>query len=107
MIVATDDRAGAQQASAFTRLTPTGDSVIRLAYPQRSLVEVLLPDGEKLWDPVLRCIDTELEDEGLLDVMVQALGRRRPLSRRRGPPGHAGHGDPPDARAQASLRLEL
>ena len=47
--------------------------MIRLAYAQRSLVEVLLPDGEKLWDPVLRCIDAELEDEGLLDVMVEAL----------------------------------
>jgi IS5 family transposase len=61
--------------------------MIRLAYAQRSLVEVLLPDGEKLWDPVLRRIDAELEDEGLLDVMVEALARRRPLSSRRGRPG--------------------
>jgi transposase, IS5 family len=58
--------------------------MIRVAYAQRSLVEVLLPDGEKLWDPVLRRIDAELEDEGLLDVMVEALARRRPLSSRRG-----------------------
>src|SRR5262249_18039632 len=64
-----------------------GDSMIRLAYSQRSLVEVLLPDGEKLWDPVLRRIDAELEDEGLLDVMVEALARRHPLSQRRGRPG--------------------
>ena len=28
--------------------------MIRVAYAQRSLVEVLLPDGDKLWDPVLR-----------------------------------------------------
>jgi len=48
---------------------------------------VLLPDGEKLWDPGLRRIDAELEDEGLLDVMVEALARRRPLSSRRGRPG--------------------
>ena len=61
--------------------------MIRVAYAQRSLVEVLLPDGEKLWDPVLRRIDAELEDEGLLDVMVEALARRHPLSQRRGRPG--------------------
>jgi IS5 family transposase len=61
--------------------------MIRVAYAQRSLVEVLLPDGEKLWDPVLRHIDAELEDEGLLAVMVEALARRRPLSARRGRPG--------------------
>jgi IS5 family transposase len=61
--------------------------MIRVAYVQRSLVEVLLPDGEKLWDPVLRRIDAALEDEGLLDVMVEALARRRPLSSRRGRPG--------------------
>jgi hypothetical protein len=29
---------------------------------------VLFPDGEKLWDPVPRRIDAELEDEGLLGV---------------------------------------
>ena len=61
--------------------------MIRLAYGQRSLVEVLLPDGEKLWDPVLRRIDEALEDEDLLEVMRQALARRHPLSQRRGRPG--------------------
>src|SRR5205809_5320203 len=86
-MVVTDVGAGDQQASGFTLLTPAGDFMIRLAYAQRSLVEVLLPDGEKLWDPVLRRIDAELEDEGLLDVMVEALARRHPLSQRRGRPG--------------------
>jgi hypothetical protein len=47
----------------------------------------LLPDGDKLWDPVRRRIDAELEDEGLLDLVVDALARRRPLSSRRGRPG--------------------
>ena len=61
--------------------------MIRLAYAQRSLVEVLLPDGDKLWDPALRRIGAELEDEGLLDIIVEALARRRPLSSRRGRPG--------------------
>jgi hypothetical protein len=86
-MVVTDVGAGDHQASGFTLLTPAGDFMIRLAYAQRSLVEVLLPDSEKLWDPVLRRIDAELEDEGLLDVMVEALGRRHPLSQRRGRPG--------------------
>src|SRR5262245_41475919 len=61
--------------------------MIRVAYTQRSLVEVLLPDGDKLWDPVLRRIDAALEDEGVLDVMVDALARRCPQSARRGRPG--------------------
>src|SRR5215831_20056917 len=86
-MVGTDVRAGRPQAVRFTPLTPSGDSMIRLAYAQRSLVEVLLPDGDKLWDPVLRRIDAELEDEGLLDVLMGALARRHPLSQRRGRPG--------------------
>jgi IS5 family transposase len=49
--------------------------------------EVLLPDGEKLWDPVLRRIDEVLEDEELVEVVADALGRRRPCSRRKGRPG--------------------
>ena len=61
--------------------------MIRLAHTQRSLVEVRLPDGDQLWDPVLRRIDAEPEDEGRLDVMVEAFARRRPLRARRGRPG--------------------
>jgi IS5 family transposase len=87
MVGVTNDRAGNEPATAFTYVTPTGDSMIRLAYAQRSLVEVFLPDAEKLWDPVLRRIDGALEDEELLEVMRQALARRRPLSQRRGRPG--------------------
>src|SRR5262245_55621801 len=87
MVGVTNDRAGNEPAPAFTYVTPTGDSMIRLAYAQRSLVEVFLPDAETLWDPVLRRIDGALEDEELLEVMWQALARRRPLSPRRGRPG--------------------
>ena len=53
-MVVTDIRAGGEQASEFMPLTPAGHSIIRVAYAERSLVEVLPPDGEKLWDPVLR-----------------------------------------------------
>src|SRR6266702_5088822 len=64
-----------------------GGRVIRRKHVQRSVFEVLLPDGDKLWDPVLRRIDEVLEDEDLVDLVVEALGRRRPGSRRRGRPG--------------------
>src|SRR5262249_3996939 len=87
MMVVTDVRAGGQQASGFSPLTPAGASMIRVAYKQRSLVGVVVPDRDKPWDPVLRRIDAELEDEGLLEVMLEALARRRPLSQRRGRPG--------------------
>ena len=35
--------------------------MVRRAFVQRSLVEVLLPDGDKLWDPALRAIDEVLD----------------------------------------------
>jgi hypothetical protein len=54
---------------------------------ERSLFEVLLPDGHKLWPDWLRQIDTLLEDEAVIDVVAQALEARWPQSRRRGRPG--------------------
>src|SRR2546426_1500192 len=51
---------------------------------ERSLFEVLLPDGHKLWPDWLRKIDTVLEDEAVLDVVAHALEARWPQSRRRG-----------------------
>jgi IS5 family transposase len=50
---------------------------------ERSLFEVLLPDGHKLWPDWLRKIDTLLEDEGV----IEGLEARWPQSRRRGRPG--------------------
>ena len=58
--------------------------MVRRAYQQRSLVEVLLPDADKLWDPTLKRIDGLLEDEVLVDRVAEALGQRYPQSRRRG-----------------------
>ena len=40
---------------------------------ERSLFEVLLPDGHKLWPDWLRKIDTLLEDEAVIEVVAQAL----------------------------------
>src|SRR5437867_5845385 len=54
---------------------------------ERSLFEILLPDGHKLWPDWLRKIDTLLEDEGVIEVVAQALEARWPQSRRRGRPG--------------------
>ena len=58
--------------------------MVRRAYRQRSLVEVLLPDADKLWDPTLRRIDTLLDDEALVDRVATALAQRYPESQRRG-----------------------
>ena len=54
---------------------------------ERSLFEVLLPDGHKLWPDWLRKIDTLLEDEAVIETVAQALEARWPQSRRRGRPG--------------------
>jgi IS5 family transposase len=54
---------------------------------ERSLFEVLLPDGHKLWPDWLRKIDTLLEDEAVIEVVAHALETRWPQSRRRGRPG--------------------
>src|SRR6187397_3022222 len=51
---------------------------------ERSLFEVLLPDGHKLWPERLRKIDSLLEDDAVIEVVAHALERRWPQSRRRG-----------------------
>ncbi len=61
--------------------------MVRRAYRQRSVFEVLLPDGDKLWDDELRGIDEIMEDDELVDLVDAALRRRHPLSGRRGRPG--------------------
>jgi IS5 family transposase len=58
--------------------------MVRRAYRQRSLIEVLLPDADKLWDPTLRRIDALLDDEALVDRVAEALAQRHPESQRRG-----------------------
>jgi IS5 family transposase len=61
--------------------------MVRRRQRERSLFEVLLPDGHKLWSEWLRKIDVLLEDDAVIDVVAQALERRWPQSRRRGRPG--------------------
>jgi IS5 family transposase len=61
--------------------------MVRRRQRERSLFEVLLPDGHKLWPEWLRRIDTLLEDESVIEVVAQALEGRWPQSRRRGRPG--------------------
>src|SRR5438445_7659281 len=62
----------------------TGGAMVRRAYRQRSLVEVLLPDGDKLWDSTLRRIDALLDDDVLVDRVAEALAQRHPQSQPRG-----------------------
>ncbi|PYV04212.1 MAG: ISNCY family transposase [Acidobacteria bacterium] len=61
--------------------------MVRRQHAQRHIFEMILPDGEKLWDPALRRIDEVLEDEALIDQVEEALRRRRPQSGVRGRPG--------------------
>jgi IS5 family transposase len=61
-----------------------GAGMVQRRQRERSLFEVLLPDGHKLWPDWLRRIDTALEDETVIEVVAQALERRWPQSRRRG-----------------------
>ena len=46
---------------------------------ERSLFEVFLPDGHKLWPDWLRRIDTLLEDEAVIDTVVHRRSRRAGL----------------------------
>jgi IS5 family transposase len=69
------------------RIDDKGACMVRRRQRERSLFEVLLPDGHKLWPDWLRRIDTLLEDEAVIDVVAQALETRWPQSRRRGRPG--------------------
>ena len=61
--------------------------MVRRRQRERSLFEVLLPDGYKLWPHWLRKIDTLLEDEAVIETVAQGLEARWPQSRRRGRPG--------------------
>src|SRR5712692_3068446 len=61
-----------------------GACMVQRRQRERSLFEVLLPDGHKLWPDWLRKIDTLLEDEAVIEVVAQGLEARWPQSRRRG-----------------------
>src|SRR3989441_2672675 len=74
-------------AHAVAPLRPsgfTGGAMVRRAYRQRSLVEVLVPDADKLWDSTLRQIDVVLDDDVLVDRVAEALAQRHAQSRGRG-----------------------
>src|SRR5918992_2116774 len=61
--------------------------MVRRRQRERSLFEVLLPDGHKLWPDWLRRIDALLEDEAVIETVARGLEARWPQSRRRGRPG--------------------
>src|SRR5688500_15913821 len=64
-----------------------GVCMVRRRQRERSLFEVLLPDGHKPWPDWLRRIDTLLEDEAVIETVARGLEARWPQSRRRGRPG--------------------
>src|SRR5688500_17450654 len=64
-----------------------GAGMVQRRQRERSLFEVLLPDGHKLWADWLRKIDTLLEDEAVIETVARGLEARWPQSRRRGRPG--------------------
>ncbi len=74
---------------------------------ERSLFEVFLPDGHKLWPDWLRRIDTLLEDEAVIDTVV--AGARGALAAESAPraPRDTGRRRAADADPEASVRLEL
>ena len=78
--------------------------MVRRRREQRSLFEIVLPDGDKLWPEHLRSIDEALDDEELVETIAAALEKRWANS---GTRGHAGRGRSAHAGAQASVQLEL
>jgi IS5 family transposase len=58
--------------------------MVRRAYAQRSVFEVLRPEGDKLWDTELRAMDEILDDDDVVELVDAALRRRYPRSGRRG-----------------------
>jgi IS5 family transposase len=64
-----------------------GAGMVQRRKRERSLFEVLLPDGHKLWPDWLRRIDALLEDEAVIETVACGLEARWPQSRRRGRPG--------------------
>ena len=75
--------------------------MVRRRQRERSLFEVLLPDGHKLWPDWLRRIDTRLDDDTVLDGVTKALEARWPERRRAA--RDARGGGPPDVDPAASV----
>jgi IS5 family transposase len=61
--------------------------MVRRRQRERSVWEVVLPDGDRLWPAALRRIDELLDDEALIEGVAQALETRWPQSRRCGRQG--------------------
>jgi IS5 family transposase len=58
--------------------------MVRRRREQRSLFEIVLPDGDKLWPEHLRSIDEALDDEELVETIAAALEKRWANSGTRG-----------------------
>lgn len=71
----------------YVARTVTRRSIAQLTLMSAALFTALMPAPEQLMDPVLRRLDSLLDDEPLVDRVVEVLRRRRPQSARRGRPG--------------------
>ena len=55
--------------------------MVRRAYAQRSVFEVVLPDGDKLWAAEFRAIDEVLDVDEVVDLVDAALRCQHPAIR--------------------------
>src|SRR5512132_770803 len=83
-VTCTGSSSGHPERPVAEHVSLSGGAMIRRTYLQRNLIEVLLPDGDKLWDDTLREIDAVLDDEEVVDLVDAALRGRRPQSATRG-----------------------
>jgi len=58
--------------------------MVEMRHEQRQLWEGFFAQEARLWEPWMEKIDPLLEDEQLLERVHEALGKRHPLSRKRG-----------------------
>jgi hypothetical protein len=59
--------------------------MVRRTGAERAPVDVVLPDGDELWDPHSAAdLDLLLDDEDSLDQVTAVVARYHPLSTRRG-----------------------
>jgi hypothetical protein len=68
-----DSRRCPEREAAATLASPRDDAIVRRAY-QQHVIDVLLSDGDKLWNPVLRRVDAILDDDGLVDRVGGGAG---------------------------------
>ena|SRR5438876_9738827 len=92
--------------AAHAETTDIGGAMVRRAYAQRGVFEVLLPDADKLWDPILRQ-DLAASCTPCADLRHDGLSSRRMvLWRRFIPADNPDTNDAPMWRAQPGTKTK-